>query len=343
MSYSPQEQHDRPPVPPVPSWAGAGAQAPRRPGPRDAAPGRWVAALALALLVVGCLAAPLALFGFFIHGTLIDEDGYVATMTRLAARPAVRDAVAAGLSKAIAGAVGDAASSALPEELGGITDALTGALPIEDLTDRFVEEALESPGFADVWAEANRTLHPLLLDVIENAASGDKETSPVPVDLTAVTGAVVDRLEGAGVRLPDPLPQALTTGRIPLMDSILLQRLGKAIVTIDRLRIPLAILAVVAVAAGILAARDRLRAAVFAGAGMVAAMAAVEIVLAFARGSYLETTDKSHISHAASAAVFDVVTRDLRLWGWILLVLGAVAVAAGLAASRLRRGRRTAA
>jgi hypothetical protein len=293
--------------------------------------------------VVGCLAAPLALFGFSVHGTLIDEDGYVATMARLAARPVVRDAVAAGLSKAIAGALGDAASTALPEELGGITDALTGALPIEELTGTFVEEALASPTFADIWAEANRALHPLLIDMIERAASGDEETSPVPVDLTAVTGAVVDRLEGAGVRLPDPLPEALTTGRVPLMDSVLLQRLGTAIVTIDRLRLPLALLAVVALAAGIVLARDRPRATVLAGAGIVAAMAAVEVVLVVARGSYLDTTDKSHISRAASAAVFDVVTRDLRLWGWILLALGAAVVAAALIASRLGRGGRAAA
>jgi len=295
-----------------------------------------VTALVLTFLVVGCVAAPLALFGVWVHGTLIDPDGYVATMSQLARRPAVQKAVSDGLSKAIAGAVKDAGSSFLPEELGGIADEVTGALPVEELTSGFVEEALASSEFADFWAEANRALHPLLIDVIEHTAEGDAEADLVPVDLTAVTGIVVDQLAEAGVELPDPLPETLTTGSVPLMDSALLRDLGGVIVTVDRLRIPLALLAVVALAAGVAVARDRLRTLALAGSGIAVAMAAVEVGLLVGRSSYLGATDGVHIPHAASAAVFDVVTRDLRLWALVLLAAGAALAVAALLVSRRR-------
>ena len=261
-------------------------------------------------------------------------------MARVAAAPAVRDAVADALSREIAGAIKDAGSSTgLPEELDEITGAITDALPIEDLTRQFVKEALASSAFAGMWAEANRALHPLLLDVIDNAGNG--ESGPVPLDLSAVTAAVTGELAAVGVQLPDPLPSGLTSGSVPLMDSTLLRRLGSAIVTIDRLRYPLAILAVVALAAGIVVSRDRLRAALLAGAGIAVAMAVLQLALAAGRSSYLDSTDKSHIPHAASAAVFDVVTRDLRTWAWIVLVIGAAVAGACLVLTLVRSGRRT--
>ena len=343
MGEGSAQERDYSPVPPVPSWAAQRSPASRaRPGeaPRRASGGAWLTALSLVFLVTGCVAAPLALFGVYVHATLIDRDGYVAAMARVAAAPAVQKAVADRLSEEIAGAIADAGgSTGLGDEFDEITGAITGALPVADLTRRFVEEALASSAFAGMWAEANRALHPVLLDVIEDAGGGG--SGPVSVDLAAVTSAVTGELAGAGVPLPDPLPAELSSGSVPLMDSDLLRRLGTSIVTVDRLRIPLAILAVVALAAGVAIADDRLRAGLLAGAGVAVAMAAVQLALAVGRSSYLDTTGEAHIPQAASAAVFDAVTRDLRTWAWVALALGAAAAAACLVVTWSRSERRT--
>ena len=345
MSAGPGQERQYPPVPPVPSWAGQATQRPGRAGrgagsaPHAASGGGWLSVLSLVFLVVGCVAAPLALFGVYVHATLMDEDGYVAATARAAAEPAVRAAVADRLSKQIAGALEDAGSSTGPEdEVDEITGAITEALPIADMTRQSVEEALASSEFAGMWAAANRALHPLLLNVLDHAADG--EAGPVPIDLSAVTAVVTAQLGGAGVLLPDPLPAELTSGHVPLMDSTLLRRLGTLIVTIDRLRVPLALLAVVALAAGILVAGDRLRAGVLAGAGIAGAMAGVQLALALGRSSYADTTDAAHLPHAASVAVFDAVTRDVRLWAWGLLAIGVAAAAACLLLRRARSARR---
>ena len=340
MSDGRGEEREYTPVPPVPSWAGQGAPRPARPGEarsisRGASSGGWLQVLSLVFLVVGCVAAPLALAGVYVHATLFDEDGYVAAMARVAAAPAVHTAVAGALSKEIAGALKDAGSSTgLGDEADAIAGALTEALPIADMTRRLVDEALASSGFASTWAEANRALHPLLLNVLEHA--GDGGSGPVPIDLSAVATAVTKQLGGAGVLLPDPLPEELTSGHVPLVDSTLLRQLGTVIVTIDRLRVPLAVLAVVALAAGVVVAGDRLLAGLLAGAGVAGAMLGVQLALAVGRSSYVSTTDEARIPHAASVAVYDAVTRDLRVWAWGLLVLGVAAAVTCLVLRRVR-------
>ncbi len=341
MSDGRGQEREYTPVPPVPSWAGQGNRRPSG-SSRDGRPvsdGAWISVLSVVFLVVGCVVAPLALAGIYVHATLIDRDGYVAAMARVAAAPAVRAAVADALSKEISGALAGAGSSTgLGEEFDDITGAIAEDLPIQDMTRRFVGEALRSSAFASMWAEANRALHPLLLDVLNDAVDGG--SGPVPLDLSAVTSVVTAHLAGAGVELPDPLPAELTDGRVPLMDSTLLRRLGTLIVTVDRLRVPLTILAVVSLAAGIVVAGHRLRAGVLAGAGIAGAMLGVQLALAVGRNSYVDTTDEAHIPHAASLAVFDAVTRDLTLWAWALLAGGIAAAVACLVVAWARSHRR---
>ncbi len=315
-------------VPPAPPWA----TPPAAEGHRRVAAAAWRGPLALVLLVVGCAAAPLALCAAYVHTSIMDTEGYVAAVAPLASDPAVQDAVAEALSERIGSALEEAGSSSspLPEELGALTEGLVGALPVEELTREFTVQALGSPAFASVWEKANRAAHPLLVDAVEKTGDDDETTDPLFLDLAGVTATVTDKLRDAGVPMPDPLPEALRSGDVRLLDLQQVQRLGRLIVTLDRLWLALVALAVLALAGCVAVSRDRLRAAVLTGAGLVIAMAALEAALAVVRGSYLDHTDTAHIPHAASAAVFDTVTRSLRSWGWSVLIVGASLVVAGL-------------
>lgn len=327
------------PVPPAPPWAGA--RAPDVGGAPSRRTAGWRRPLSIALIVVGCIAAPLALAGFYVHTDLMDVDGYVATIAPVAREPAVQDAIADVLAAQIAKGLKAAGSSVspLPEELGSIAGELGDVLPLEDLTRKFTKQALASEAFAGFWAEANRRVHPLLIDAIETKSGHGKDTAPVGLDLSAVTTAITDLLAGAGVSLPDTLPEALRTGKVPLLDSLPLAQAGRVILALDRAYLALVLVAVAAFAAGVVAARDRLRAGVYVGGGLALAMAGLQVGLWAARARYLDAAAKSHIPKAASAAVFDVMTTSLRGWAWSVLIAAvAAALACVLVRVVLRRG-----
>ena len=316
------------PVPPAPPWAGA--KAPDRGGPPSRNAAAWRRPLSIALIVVGCICAPLALAGLYVHTDLMDVDGYVKTITPVAGEPAVQTAVADVLAAQITKGLKAAGSSAspLPEELGSIAGELGDVLPLEDLTREMTKQALASEAFAGFWAAANRQVHPLLVAAIESKSGHGEQTSPVGLDLSAVTASITDLLAGAGVSLPDPLPEALRTGKVPLLDSLPLAQAGRVILALDRSYLALALVAVAVLGAGVVAARDRLRAGVYVGAGLALAMAGLQIGLWAARARYLDVTARTHIPRAASAAVFDVMTTSLRSWTWTVFI---AAVAAALA------------
>jgi hypothetical protein len=322
------------PVPPAPPWAAVGPGSSAR-ARRPAAP--WRRPLAIVLLVVGCIATPLALSGAYVHTRIMDVDGYVSAVTPVASDPAVQNAIADLLSGQISKALKKAGTttSPLPAELGSIASGLSDVLPIGDVTRKLTRQALQSDAFRSFWAEANRRIHPILMDAIEHGGGGD--TSPLSLDLSAVTSVVTDKLAIAGVGLPDPLPKALRTGEVPLLDSLPLKQLGSALRALDRLWLVLFAVAAAGLLGCVVAARARLRAGAVAGAGLALAMFALELGLWVARGRYLGVTDRSHIPRDAAAAVFNAMTSSLREWGWAALVVGVAAAVACLAVSVVLR------
>ena len=64
------------------------------PAARPPRVGAWRWPMAMMLLVLGCVIAPLALAGVWFHVNIMDVDGYVATITPVADEPAVQKAVA---------------------------------------------------------------------------------------------------------------------------------------------------------------------------------------------------------------------------------------------------------
>jgi hypothetical protein len=321
---------------PVPYYRAEGAGASR--SARPPASAGWRRALALTLVIAGCLAAPAALAAGYVHRDIMNADGYVATVTPLAADPAVQKAVADVLAKQVSHALD--AGQALPGPLPSVLGAFTGPLStqLEGLTRKLTLQAVESSAFRRFWATANRAAHPVLVDAIKGKG---KVTAKglVGLDLSGVTAAVTGLLTSSGVSLPEPLPKALTSGDVMLLDARPLARVGSVILALDSLYPVLLLLVVALLVASVVVAPARLRATVFVGAGLALAMLALQAGLAVGRLRYLGATDDAHIPHAASAAIWGALTGDLRRWGWAVLVVGlAVGVTALLVSLVLRRG-----
>jgi len=317
----------------------AAAPAPR---PRDT--GGWRRTLAVVLVVAGCLMAPAALASVYVHRDIMDVDGYVATVTPVADDAAVQEAVADALAKQVSGALDadQALPGPLPAELGEFTGPLSNQF--EGLTAELTLQAVKSSAFREFWAAANRKAHPILVDVINSKGNLKVTTSDlIGLDLKKVTADVTDLLAASGVALPDPLPKALRTGDVMLLDARPLAKAGAVILGLDRLYPVLPVATIALILAAVLVAPRRLRAAAWVGAGLTLAMVALEAGLAIGRMSYLDRTDDAGIPHAASAAIWGALTSDLRRWGWAVLIVGvAAAVAATLVLLVVRPGDRRA-
>jgi hypothetical protein len=306
--------------------------------PRKA--GVWRGPIAVMLVVLGCLIAPVAVAGVWFHANIMDEDGYVATITPVADEPAVQKAVADVLTDQVFGAldVDQILLGTLPAELGFISGPIGAQL--EKLTRKLTEQAVSSSAFRRFWAAANRKVHPILIDAVNSKGKLSVDVGGVVnLDLVEVTKNVTDLLSASGIALPGLLPEALTTGNVALLDSRPLARAGAVILVLDDLYWLLPMVVLVFLLGSVLVASARLRAALYAGVGLMLAMAALEAGAAVGRAYYLGATDDAGIPHDASAAVWEVVTSTLRLWGWVVLVAGAaVALAAAVALLITGRG-----
>jgi len=290
------------------------------------------------MMVLGCLIAPAALAGVWFHTTILDVDGYVAAMAPVADEPAVQEAVADVVADQVFTALdaNRALGGLLPEEL-DIIGSLT-AKGLKGLTRRLTLEAVSSGAFRGFWAAANREAHPFILEAIESEGElAPTAGGPVNLDLVDVTRNVTDLLSSSGIALPEILPEALTTGDVALLDSRPLARAGAVIRALALLYWLLPVVGFASLLSSVLVASRRSRAVMGAGLGLGLGMAALEAGAVWAGAYYLDVTDTAGIPHEASAAVWAVVTGNLRLWGWVLLGIGVVAAVAGAVASLLSR------
>jgi len=296
----------------------------------------WRRPIAVALVVVGCLLAPVALVSAYVHTDIMDLEGYVATITPVGDDPAVQKAVADAVAKQVSGALDtdQALPGPLPAELGDLTGPLSGQM--EGLTRKLTLQVVSGSAFRGFWAAANRKAHPVIVNIIESKGSVTA-SDLVGLDMAEVIGNVTDLLASSGVALP----KSLTKGDIVLFDSHELATAGAVILPLNRLFPALPITALALLLLSVLVAPRRLLAAVYLGVGLTLAMVALEAGLAVGRARYLGATDDAHIPHAASAAIWGTLTSSLRLWGWAALVTGlAVALAAAVALLVTGRGGR---
>jgi hypothetical protein len=309
------------PYPPVPYASGYVAQ----PG----GVGAWRSPVAVVLVVLGCLMAPLALAGVWFHANIMEVDGYVATITPVADEPAVQQAVADVLAEQVYRTLdGNQILPGIPGELGSIVGTV-GAQQLENLTREMTLQAVSSSAFRGFWAAANRRVHPILMEAIKNEGKVDLSADgSVSLDLVDVTNNVMDLLGTSGVALPG----AGASGGVPLLDSRPLARAGGVIVALDLLYWLMPVVTLALLLGSVLVAPRRLLATVYLGVGLALSMAALEAGMAVSGVYYLGVTDDAGIPHEASAAIWRVFAGSLRLWGWAVLLVAVVVALAALAA-----------
>lgn len=298
----------------------------------------WRSIVSALAITLGCILAPVAVVSAWLQSVVVDTDRYVETMAPLADDPAVQALVADAVSNQILtsidvealvdqtlGTLADVgAERGLPERATERIEGLAGpiATGIEGFVRDRVDQFVASDRFADIWETVNRESHAQL-----NAAltgEGDAvliESGEVTIRLAPIIDRVKERLADDGLGL---------ISRVPTVDAVITVYSGgdastiqRAFDGIDRAGVVLPIIAISLIVTGILLARDRRRATIRAGVGLVVAMVVLAIAILIGRSIYLDSLDEV-VPYEAATAIFDQAVSFLRLTLRAVLAVGLV-------------------
>jgi hypothetical protein len=311
--------------------------------PRPQTTHRWRSLLAVVLIVLGCVLAPVAGAAVWVHNQVSQTDRFVRTMGPLVDEPDVQNALTERLTTTVfqyvdvQGLADDAVDALgaqglpplLVARLDGLTPTLTSA--VTGFVHDKIAELVASPVFASAWDQAITAAHRQLNAVL----SGDNERvvirgDTVYLDLAPFIGLAKDRLSQAGLTAVELVPDVHPTVALAKADTLVrAQSAYTALDTVSRV-LPWTVLLLFAV--GVYLARNRFRALAGTGLGLALSMVVLAICILVARSLLVGAVPSG--AAPATAAGFDIVVAYLRLGLRALLVLGLVVALAGFLAGR---------
>ena len=285
---------------------------------------RWRSIVAVLLIVVGCVLAPLAVTAVWANRQVSDTNRYVETVAPLAKDPAVQAAIATKVSTAILQALdvptltsdivdGLAKQNLPPRAVQGLR-ALEVPLNsgIESFVTSSVSRVISSDQFATLWVEANRVAHASLVKLMSGNQGGavTAQNGEVTLNLGPIIAEVKQRLISSGYSVAQRIPTIDKSFVLVKSDSVTkLQGLYRLLNTLGYW---LPIIALAFLALGIFVAHGHRRALIGACIGMVIGMLAVGVAIAIGRVYYLNAVPSDVLPREAAANIFDTIVRFLR-------------------------------
>ncbi|HET8953499.1 MAG TPA: hypothetical protein VFN44_23455 [Solirubrobacteraceae bacterium] len=190
-------------------------------------PRRW---LARVLVALAALLAFFALHAIWLNRQLLNTDNWTAASSQMLENPAIRDQTAAFLTDELYRNVDVKAeiSSALPERLQFLADPAANAL--RERVQSATQDALQRPKVQQLWEDANRNAHELLLKVLEGGGPiVSTQGGDVVLDLKALLTEIEART-GLGGRVQAALPAGAAQITILRSDQLAAAQDGARIV-----------------------------------------------------------------------------------------------------------------
>jgi hypothetical protein len=290
------------------------------------------------LIVIGALLAPVATVASWARVQLTDTDSFVAAYAPLARDAAVQAFVAdqtvdviqqnvdiPGLTSELIDGVtalgtGPAATRAL--------EALEGpaAQGIVSLLRSTVGEFVASPAFAQVWQEALRLSHSQLIATLQDdpqAAIAVAADGSVGVQLGPIVERVKEVLLERNFTFAAQIPDVDRTVTVAQQTSLPTLQLAYGVAVAAGAWLPW--IALLFLAVGVIVARRRAVALVWAAAALALSMVVVVAGLAIGRLVFIGSVSPSLIPSGVAGTVFDTVTEAMTATGVAVLAL-AIAV-----------------
>jgi chromate transport protein ChrA len=301
-------------------------------GPRQ----RWRSPLAVILIVLGCLLAPVAIVAIWSSNEISDTGRYVDNVTPLAGDPTVQAAVADRVTTAVTEqvdvttivnqAVSVLEERGLPKAIGAQLAGLSGPLAggLRDFVHTQATNVVRSDAFEKAWVAGNTEAHKELKAVLSGNGSAMLKVSgdSVSVDLGPIVAMLKQRLVSSGMSVASAIPDVHPTLRLFHSEDLVKAQTGYT--WLNRLKWVLPILSLLLIALGVYTARTRRRAVVGAGLGLAIAMLVLGAGLAIGRTVAVNQAAGNGLSPAVVGVVFDTLIRFLRDGLRVVLVAGLV-------------------
>jgi hypothetical protein len=300
----------------------------------------WRTPVAVLLIVVGCVLAPLSVVAVWTANQVSDTSRYVANVEPLIKDPAIQNALTNKLTSEIVtkidvkGLTDQVAAELTAKGLTRVSTLLKGvsgslASGVAGFVHGSIHKIIAGPRMANAWTQVNRVASQQLVAVLsgsggKNGAVGVRN-GQVTLDLAPLEAVAKQDLVARGLTVAGKIPIVHAT--VALFPSKNLVQAQKAYRLINGLKIVLPIVTLVLLGLGVLLARRPRRALIGAGLGFAASMLVLGAGLLIARTLYLSSVPASTPADAAAAA-FDILVRFIKTALRALLVAGLV-VAAG--------------
>jgi hypothetical protein len=286
-------------------------------------PGQGLLVFLLSLVVVVGLSGSI-LVGW-VRGHVLDEQGYVTTVTPLATNQKIRDEVTSLATDQIASlARGLALDAPLPPRLANARSKAeaTARTLVHDTVATYVA----SPQFRDLWITANRSAHDQIVAILLDKPTTQARSGDVVLNLSAVYAIVRAQLNALGGQsITDTVPWDRLVLNVDVAKSSVLDPAKPPVQAVNDYGGALPIVTAGAAALAILVSRHRRRTAGFLAAGAVAVglltIAAIQVLSVVARN---QLPDNGKV---IGQQAFDIVARSLLHRATVVAVIGAIAFA----------------
>ena len=327
------------------------------PPPAKRHKGGWRAPVSAVLIVLGCILAPLSVIGIWTANQVSNTNRYVENVSPLIHEPAIQAALTDKISAQINAhlpiqTLTNQAANTLTSKgftrVGTLLHSFSGSLAsaVQGFIHTQVAKIVKSQQMANLWVELNRRVHAQLVNALSGQHSANSaittSNGKVVLNLGPVITLVKAKLAAKGLSIVNAIPYI--NPQFALFNDKYLVKAQSGYRLLNDLKIVLPIVTLLLLGAGIYIARHHRRATVGAGLGLAASMLVLGIVLAIARGIYLNSVPSTVLPSDAAAVLYDTLVRFIKDGLRILLVVGLiVAIAAfftgpSVTAVRTRQG-----
>jgi hypothetical protein len=293
--------------------------------------------LATVLIVIGSLLAPVAVVASWAKVQLTDTQSFVDTYAPLAEDPSVQAYITSQTVKVIQDNVD--IPEVTSQVIDGITELGTGpvatkalealkgplAQGIVSLIQSTVSNFVASDAFAQVWEEALRATHTQLVATMQNdpkAAIAIGADGSVGVQLAPIIERVKQLLVDKGITFAAQIPTVDRTITIAQNSSIPTIQLFYGVAVAAGAWLPW--IALVFLALGVVVARRRALALVWAAVALALAMAVVVAGIAIGRLVFVGSVSPSLLPAGLAGTIYRTVTTAMQDTGVAVLVLAIV-------------------
>ena len=282
--------------------------------------------IAVVLIVVGSVLAPVAGVTVFVRNQVLNTDRYVSNVAPLSKNPAIASVVATQVTDQLFTRVRvqSQIEDVLPPKAHFLAGPLTGALKSQ--TYGIAYRIVLSDRFNSIWLAMNRAVHTNLVGVLTGSGSGSvraDRNGTVTLDLHTLAVNVIRQMDAQGITIFNGLPIDRLDLQIVLLQSAGLVRAQQLTRALDHLALILPVLSILCLLVAIVVSPRHRRAVLWSGLGLAASMAVLAVVLGLAR-SYLIAASAGHqLTPEAATALFDTLLRYLRDGMRIIFAVGA--------------------